>query len=70
MKKKKQNPFPAKTGPKTTVFQKQPRAAAPPSGMNPRARNGGPHTGLTTNKSKPSGGHGSAGPTTSVDDGY
>ena len=62
------NSIPKKSPPKNSgIFQKQRRAAAPKSGMNPNAKNGGPHMGLTTNRSKPSGGHGSAGPTTSVD---
>jgi len=50
----------------TQVFQPQPAPEKPPSGMNPRASNGSPHTGLTTNRQKGSGGAGSGGPTTSM----
>ncbi len=67
MKRPRKSDFPKKTGPKTTVFQgdgavrqRGPAVAA----MN--HKNGAPHSGLTTNRQKPGGGPGSAGPIKSV----
>ena len=67
-KRPKKSVFPKRTKPQTTVFQgdKGPTPAQNAAPMNPRASNGSPHTGLTTNRSKPGGGHGSAGKTTSA----
>ena len=67
MKRPRKNPFPKKIGPKSTVFQGdppvRPRGEAT-AAMSHKVGGGG---GLTTNRSKPSGGAGSGGPTTSVD---
>lgn len=62
------NDIPAKTAPKSGVFNRQGRVnGANPYPSNRRATvgNGGS---ITTNRQKPGGGHGSAGETTSVKD--
>lgn len=62
----KKNDIPAIPKKQTTVFQGNKGPIVAPS-YPTNHKNGGPHTGLTTNRSKPSGGPGSSGPITSVD---
>ncbi len=68
MKRPKKNPFPKKIGPITTVFQPQgPVRPRQPSVAAMNHKTGAPHSGLTRNRSKPSGGFGTSGPTVDVD---
>ena len=74
MRRKMQNDIPAKTKVAAGLFKTSgPPATTHPyereAAMNPRARNGSPHTGLTTNRQKP-GGAPKNGQTTDVDAGY
>ena len=63
------NDIPPKTAKKSTVFQGNGPSRPHSSFVTANSReNGAPHTGLTRNRSKPSGGYGSGGrPVTSVD---